>query len=48
MSPAPPHMISSVYSPGNMGPRGPGFNQMGHPGGPRGPPMYGQPPHGIR
>ncbi|XP_059154742.1 histone-lysine N-methyltransferase 2C-like isoform X4 [Physella acuta] len=45
LSPAPPHM---VYPPGNMGPRGPGFNQMGHPGGPRGPPMYGQPPHGIR
>ncbi|CAL1526050.1 unnamed protein product, partial [Lymnaea stagnalis] len=38
LSPGPPHMMSPGYPTGGMVPRGPGgFNQMGHPGGPRGP-----------
>ncbi|KAH9514337.1 hypothetical protein Btru_028795, partial [Bulinus truncatus] len=45
-SPGPPHMMSPGYPPSAMGPRGPGgYNQMGHSGGPRMPPMYS---HGIR
>ncbi|CAG5125366.1 unnamed protein product, partial [Candidula unifasciata] len=47
-SPGPPHMMPQSYPTGGMGLRPlQGFNQMGHPGGPRGP-LYGQPPHGIR
>uniref|UniRef100_A0A2C9KCS1 Uncharacterized protein n=1 Tax=Biomphalaria glabrata TaxID=6526 RepID=A0A2C9KCS1_BIOGL len=47
-SPGPPHMMSPGYPPSGMGPRPGGYNQMGHPAAPRMPPMYGQPPHGMR